>query len=80
MPATLNVGPLAVACGSLQGDRRQQLGGDSPQTEKTIAESKHRCDLIMVSSHGRKGIKRLLLGSETQQVLTHAHLPVLPIR
>jgi nucleotide-binding universal stress UspA family protein len=41
---------------------------------------KHKCDLIVMASHGRKGIKRVLLGSETQQVLTHTHTPVLVLR
>lgn len=41
---------------------------------------KHQCDLIVMASHGRKGVKRLLLGSETQQVLTHSHIPVLVLR
>jgi len=41
---------------------------------------KHKCDLIIMASHGRRGIKRLLLGSETQQVLTHTHVPVLVLR
>src|SRR6218665_1139053 len=41
------------------------------------APQKHRCDLIVIASHGSKGVKRLLLGSETQHVLTHSHLPVL---
>lgn len=44
------------------------------------ATKKHRCDLIVMASHGRRGIKRLLLGSETQQVLTHSHVPVLVLR
>ena len=33
---------------------------------------KHKCDLIVMASHGRKGFKRILLGSETQHVLTHS--------
>jgi nucleotide-binding universal stress UspA family protein len=41
---------------------------------------KHKCDLIVMASHGRRGIKRLLLGSETQQVLTHSQVPVLVLR
>jgi len=41
---------------------------------------KQHADLIVMASHGRKGIKRLLLGSETQQVLTHSHTPVLVLR
>jgi nucleotide-binding universal stress UspA family protein len=44
------------------------------------AAKKHKADLVVMSSHGRKGIKRLLLGSETQQVLTHCHVPVLVLR
>jgi nucleotide-binding universal stress UspA family protein len=44
------------------------------------ATKKHKCDLIVMASHGRRGIKRLLLGSETQLVLTHSHVPVLVLR
>ena len=44
------------------------------------AAKKQKADLIVMASHGRKGIKRLLLGSETQQVLTHSHIPVLVLR
>ena len=44
------------------------------------AAKKHKADLVVMASHGRKGIKRLLLGSETQQVLTHCHVPVLVLR
>jgi nucleotide-binding universal stress UspA family protein len=39
-----------------------------------------KCDLIVMASHGRRGFSRLLLGSETQQVLTHSHTPVLVLR
>ena len=44
------------------------------------AAKKYKVDLIVMASHGRRGIKRLLLGSETQQVLTHASVPVLVLR
>jgi nucleotide-binding universal stress UspA family protein len=44
------------------------------------AAKKHKADLIVMASHGRKGLKRLLLGSETQHVLTHSTLPVLVLR
>ena len=40
----------------------------------------YKADLIVMASHGRKGIKRLLLGSETLAVLTHAKTPVLVLR
>ena len=38
------------------------------------------CDLIVMASHGRRGVSALLLGSETQKVLTHCSLPVLVVR
>lgn len=44
------------------------------------AAQQHKADLVVMASHGRKGIKRLLLGSETQHVLTHSHTPVLVLR
>ena len=44
------------------------------------ASKKHKADLIVMASHGRRDIKRLLLGSETQQVLTHSTTPVLVLR
>lgn len=44
------------------------------------AARKHKCDLVVMASHGRKGLKRLLLGSETQHVLTHSSVPVLVLR
>lgn len=45
---------------------------------KTAQE--YQCDLIVMASHGRRGIQRLLLGSETQHVLTHAKIPVLVLK
>jgi nucleotide-binding universal stress UspA family protein len=44
------------------------------------AVRKHKCDLVVMASHGRKGIKRVLMGSETQHVLTHSTVPVLVLR
>jgi nucleotide-binding universal stress UspA family protein len=38
------------------------------------------CDLVVMASHGRRGVTALLLGSETQKVLTHGTLPVLVVR
>ncbi|WP_374584522.1 universal stress protein [Pseudoduganella sp.] len=43
------------------------------------AEERH-CDIILMASHGRKGLNKLFLGSETQKVLAHTHLPVLVLR
>ena len=44
------------------------------------AAKKHKCDLIVMASHGRRGMKRVLMGSETMHVLTHSHIPVLVLR
>ena len=44
-----------------------------------VAE-KRGCDLIMMASHGRRGIGAILIGSETQKVLTHSKIPVLVYR
>lgn len=39
-----------------------------------------RCDLIVMSSHGRRGLRRLVLGSQTAEVVTHTTIPVLVVR
>ena len=44
------------------------------------AAEKRGCDLIMMASHGRRGVQGLLIGSETQKVLTHTKIPVLVFR
>ena len=38
------------------------------------------CDLIVMASHGRRGVRGLLMGSETLKVLTHSKIPVLVFR
>ena len=38
------------------------------------------CDVVVMASHGRRGVSALLLGSETQKVLTHSKVPVLVVR
>jgi nucleotide-binding universal stress UspA family protein len=44
------------------------------------AASARRCDLIVMASHGRRGISAVVLGSETVKVLTHSKIPVLVYR
>jgi nucleotide-binding universal stress UspA family protein len=44
------------------------------------AARKSKCDAIVMASHGRRGVSALLLGSETQRVLTHTKLPVIVVR
>ncbi len=49
--------------------------------EAILEHAKARdCDLLVMASHGRRGVSALLLGSETQKVLTHSTLPVLVVR
>ena len=45
----------------------------------SVAKQKN-CDLIVMASHGRSGVRALLIGSETQKVLTHSNIPVLVVR
>lgn len=40
----------------------------------------HQCDLIVMASHGRHGLSRLLAGSQTQKVLSDSSIPVLVLR
>ncbi|MCX8003889.1 MAG: universal stress protein [Burkholderiaceae bacterium] len=44
------------------------------------AATQHGCDLIVMASHGRRGLNAVLLGSETQKVLTHSKIPVMVYR
>jgi len=53
---------------------------DHPHEMIIKVAEKRGCDLIMMASHGRRGIGALLLGSETQKVLTHTRIPVLVYR
>jgi nucleotide-binding universal stress UspA family protein len=51
-----------------------------PHEEIIAAAARHHCDVIFMASHGRRGIGRLLAGSETQKVLAYAPVPVLVFR
>ena len=53
---------------------------DSPYLAIIKAAKQRKCDLIFMASHGRSGIAGLLIGSETNKVLTHCKLPVLVYR
>jgi nucleotide-binding universal stress UspA family protein len=50
---------------------------DSPADAIVKAARKYQCDLIYMGSHGRSGLTKLLLGSQTSKVLAHTHIPVL---
>ena len=63
-----------VACATVTA------ASDVPYEAIIEAAEKSGCDLIFMGSHGRRGISGLLLGSETQKVLTHSKIPVLVYR
>jgi len=50
---------------------------DYPADTILTTAKKKKCDLIVMATHGRRGISGVLLGSETQRVVTHAKIPVL---
>jgi nucleotide-binding universal stress UspA family protein len=63
-----------VACDTLRAT------SDHPHEAILKAARDRGCDLIMMASHGRKGVQGMLLGSETHKVLTHSRIPVLVYR
>ena len=75
------VDAVVVAAGK-QGVQAQGVLAHSDQVAEAViaAARKNRCDLIVMASHGRRGLSRVLLGSETQHALTHSTIPVLVLR
>jgi nucleotide-binding universal stress UspA family protein len=53
---------------------------DTPYKGIIAAAKKHKCDVIFMASHGRRGVSGLLIGSVTHKVLTHCTIPVLVYR
>jgi nucleotide-binding universal stress UspA family protein len=53
---------------------------DLPYQQIIGTARKSKCDLILMASHGRRGLSSLLLGSETAKVLLHSKIPVLVVR
>lgn len=52
----------------------------NPYEEIIKTAEKFHCDAIFMASHGRKGLNKLFIGSETQKVLVHSSIPVLVLR
>jgi nucleotide-binding universal stress UspA family protein len=76
---------LLAAAESLAKERevpsaRLAITSDVPYEAIIAAAAQAGCDLIFMASHGRRGFSGLLLGSETQKVLTHSSIPVLVYR
>ena len=57
-------------------DKTVMVKSFSPAEAIIEQAEKNGCDIIFMASHGRKGIAAVLLGSETQKVLTHSRFPV----
>lgn len=75
------VNAVVSAAGKAGVQARGVLAHSDKVAEAVMAAArKHKCDLIAMASHGRRGITRVLLGSETQHVLTHSKIPVLVLR
>lgn len=75
----LNAVKKAAAAAGIRS-RCYYVMSDYPHMEIIKAARRNRCDLIVIASHGRRGISRLLLGSETSKVLAHSTIPVLVVR
>jgi nucleotide-binding universal stress UspA family protein len=56
------------------------LENASPAEAIVEAAKVHDCDLIVMSSHGRRGLRRMILGSVTSEVLVLSSIPVLVVR
>ena len=63
----------------VEAEAISMVGGEPWQALLQVAR-RRKCDCIVMASHGRGGLASLLLGSETQKVLTHSKIPVLVVR
>ena len=59
---------------------RHFVVSNSPYAAILDAATRFKCELIVMASHGRRGVSGVLLGSETQKVLTYSKIPVLVVR
>jgi nucleotide-binding universal stress UspA family protein len=81
-----------AAAAKLFAGIKKRAGAIGVVVDTTLAESdevyrqiisianKKKCDLICMASHGRRGLAGVVLGSETNKVLTHSTIPVLVLR
>jgi len=75
----LRVAREAAAKADVRGEYLHAVH-DHPYEAIIDTASRAGCDLIFMASHGRRGVSSLLLGSETNKVLTHSKIPVLVCR
>jgi nucleotide-binding universal stress UspA family protein len=73
--------PLQDACKAADLAFEPIIAEDIHPWKAMLDVAKERgCDLVVIASHGRRGMQALLLGSETQKLLTHSTIPVLVLR
>lgn len=72
----------AAAAVSAAGARCDTVHATADHPHQAIIDEAGRrgCDLVVMASHGRKGVAAVVIGSETAKVLTHASIPVLVVR
>lgn len=75
LAAAKNKADAAGVSASVQG-----LLNEHPWSAIVETAEQESCDLIIMASHGYRGLKGLVLGSQTQKVLTHSKVPVLVYR
>jgi len=77
--AVMDAAIAQVRAAGLQASQ-QAVEHASPHLAIVTAARELGCDLIVMASHGRRGLEGLLLGSETQKVLATSPCPVLVVR
>jgi len=75
----LNVAKEAALAAGVSCDT-MHVEHDQPYLAIIEAAAQKSCDLIVMASHGRRGISAIVLGSEAVKVLTHSTIPVLVYR
>lgn len=71
----------AAARKHVQAECTQRSSADRPVSDVILAEAKNwRADVIVMGTHGHRGLNRLLLGSDAERVLREAPVPVLLVR
>lgn len=71
---------LTATDGSTLSKKAVTISSDFTADAIVNAVKKYKCNLIVMASQGRRGMKRLLMGSKALHVLTHSHIPVLVLR
>ena len=70
----------APAAAAGVGCKAVSVASNSPYRAIIEQATRSGCDLIMMASHGRRGVSGVLLGSEAAKVLVHSEIPVLVVR